>query len=89
MLDVWRRLLTELGPRTPQLGFAGKLGWKIDAFRERLADYVRPDDIDGFVRTVRRMTIDDGYRQSREQSLTMAPMRSWADVAADFRRLIE
>ncbi len=34
LLRTWQRLLAEMGPRTPQLVFAGKHGWKIDDFLE-------------------------------------------------------
>ena len=36
LLRAWQRLLGELGDATPLLVFAGKYGWKIDAFREIL-----------------------------------------------------
>ena len=36
LLAVWQQLQKELGAKTPQLVFAGKYGWKILPFRERL-----------------------------------------------------
>jgi len=158
LLEAWQRLIHELGDRAPRLIFAGKYGWKIDGFRQRLegdprlrervqiistptdadlaalyerclfsvypslvegwglpvgeaawfgkvtvassasslpevlgplADYARPDDLDGFVRGVRRLIDDAGYRTARERELAAAPLRTWADVAADLRRLLE
>jgi len=158
LLEAWQRLIHELGDRTPRLVFAGKYGWKIDGFRQRLegdtrlrervmivstptdadlaalyerclfsvypslvegwglpvgeaawfgkvtvassssslpevlgplADYARPDDLDGFVRGLRRLIDDAGYRTARERELAAAPLRTWADVAADLRRLLE
>jgi len=157
LLEAWRHLIDELGDRAPRLVFAGKYGWKIDGFRQRLegdprlrervmivstptdadlaalyerclftvypslvegwglpvgeaawfgkvtvassssslpevlgplADYARPDDLDGFVRGVRRLIEDAGYRTARERELAAAPLRTWADVAADLHRCI-
>lgn len=157
LLEVWRRLIDELGDRAPRLVFAGKYGWRIDDFRRRLegdarlrarvrivatptdadlaalyerslftvypslvegwglpvgeaawfgtstvassasslpevlgplADYARPDDLDGFVAAVRRMVEDEPYRTAREREIAAAPLRTWADVAADLRRLV-
>ena len=38
LLEVWQRLLKELGDKTPQLVFAGKYGWKIEAFKKLLQE---------------------------------------------------
>jgi glycosyltransferase involved in cell wall biosynthesis len=38
LLKVWQRLLKELGDKTPQLVFAGKYGWKIEAFKKLLQE---------------------------------------------------
>jgi glycosyltransferase involved in cell wall biosynthesis len=158
LLEVWQKLLRELGDRTPQLIFAGHYGWKIDRFRrlleddqrlrervrivstptdadlaalyERclfgvypslvegwglpvgeaawfgratiassssslpevlgpLAEYAGPDDVDGFVRAVSRMTEDAAYRMAREREITAAPLRTWADVASSFSQLLD
>lgn len=53
-----------------------------------LADYARPDDLAGFVAAVRRMIDDVAYRTAREREIAAAPLRTWADVAADLRRLV-
>lgn len=56
LLCAWQRLTAELGPQTPLLVFAGKPGWKTDAFQELLASderlqhhvrvFPRPSDAD-------------------------------------------
>ena len=38
LLKVWQQLLKELGDKTPQLVFAGKYGWKIEAFKKLLQE---------------------------------------------------
>ena len=38
LLEVWQRLLKELGDKTPQLVFAGKYGWKIEPFKRLLQE---------------------------------------------------
>lgn len=38
LLEVWQRLLKELGGKTPQLVFAGKYGWKIEPFKKLLQE---------------------------------------------------
>ena len=38
LLEVWQRLLKELGSKTPQLVFAGKYGWKIEPFKRLLQE---------------------------------------------------
>lgn len=37
LLRAWQRLIAERGPQTPLLVFAGKPGWKTEAFQELLA----------------------------------------------------
>jgi glycosyltransferase involved in cell wall biosynthesis len=157
LLEAWQRLIHELGDRAPRLVFAGKYGWKIEAFCQRLerderlrervsvvatptdsdlaalyerclftvypslvegwglpvgeaawfgkvtvassssslpevlgplADYARPDDLDGFAQAVRRIVENAEYRTAREREITAAPLRTWADVAADLRHCI-
>jgi len=36
LLDVWARMLAEGEPKVPQLVFAGKVGWKTEAFFDQL-----------------------------------------------------
>jgi glycosyltransferase involved in cell wall biosynthesis len=36
LLEAWDQLISEIGDEAPQLIFAGKYGWKIHAFMERL-----------------------------------------------------
>jgi glycosyltransferase involved in cell wall biosynthesis len=56
LLAVWQQLQRELGDKTPQLVFAGKYGWKILPFQERL----RSDPaLQRRVTVVDRVTDDD------------------------------
>jgi len=54
-----------------------------------LVDYVDPDDIAGLARALRRAIQDDGYRRDRERGIERAMLRTWADAARDFDRLLD
>ncbi len=56
LLAVWQQLLKELGDKTPQLVFAGKYGWKILPFQDRLQS---DEVLQRRVTVVNRVTDDD------------------------------
>ena len=158
LLKVWQRLLKELGDKTPQLVFAGKYGWKIEAFKKLLqedlslqqavtiipqatdadlavlyqnclffvypslvegwglpvgeaawfgkysvvssssslpevcgdvVDYVAPENIDGWLDSIKRAILEKEYRHLCEKNISQALLRSWKDVAVHLKQILE
>ena len=158
LLKVWQRLLKELGDKTPQLVFAGKYGWKIEAFKKLLqedlslqqavtiipqatdadlavlyqnclffvypslvegwglpvgeaawfgkysvvssssslpevcgdvVDYVAPENIDGWLDSIKRAILEKEYRHLCEKNISQALLRSWKDVAVHLKHLLD
>lgn len=48
-----------------------------------LADYVDPHDADGMRRVIARLVTDGAAVEAREAAIRAAPLRRWADVAAE------
>jgi len=158
LLKVWQRLLKELGDKTPQLVFAGKYGWKIEAFKKLLqedlslqqavtiipqatdadlavlyqnclffvypslvegwglpvgeaawfgkysvvssssslpevcgdlVDYVAPENIDGWLDSIKRAVLEKEYRHLCEKNISQALLTSWKDVAVHLKQILE
>lgn len=76
LLAVWQQLQKELGDKTPQLVFAGKYGWKILPFQERLqSDTVLQHKV-----TVAKQVTDDDLAELYKQclfSVTPSLVEGW------------
>ena len=55
----------------------------------RLAEYVDPRSPAEIAAAVRQITLDHGWRTWRERQIAAAPLRTWRDVAADVRTVLD